>query len=54
MQQPLYIAKWVKVDGKKIKFDQEHTGLGWETESIQPAYVGAQPTTCQMKRPAKS
>jgi branched-chain amino acid transport system substrate-binding protein len=54
MEQPLYIAKWVKVDGKKVKYDQENQHLGWLTESIQPTFVGAQPTSCQMKRPAKS
>jgi len=53
MQQPLYIATWVKVDGKKVKFDQENTGYGWNTDAIQEAYVGSQPTSCQMKRPAK-
>ncbi len=54
MEQPLYIAKWVKVDGKKVKYDQENQKLGWLTISLQPTYVGAQPTSCQMKRPAKS
>ena len=52
LQQPLWIAKWVTADGKKIKFDQEHTGLGWQTESLQPSYVGSQPTSCEMKRPS--
>jgi branched-chain amino acid transport system substrate-binding protein len=50
-QQVLYIAKWVKVNGKDVKFDQENTGFGWQTESIQPTYVGALGTTCQMKKP---
>jgi len=54
MEQPLYIAKWVKVDGKKVKYDQENQHLGWLTDSIQPTFVGAQPTSCEMKRPAKS
>jgi branched-chain amino acid transport system substrate-binding protein len=52
MQQPLYIAKWVKTNGKDVKFDQENTTFGWHTESIQPTYVGAQPTSCQMKKPS--
>jgi branched-chain amino acid transport system substrate-binding protein len=51
IEQPLYIAKWVKVNGKDVKFDQENTGFGWQTESIQPTYVGALGTTCQMKKP---
>jgi branched-chain amino acid transport system substrate-binding protein len=54
MEQPLYIAKWVKIDGKKVKYDQENQKLGWLTISLQPTYVGAQPTSCQMKRPANS
>lgn len=54
MQQPLFISVWTKTDGKTVKFDQENTGYGWKTESYQPLYVGVQPTSCQMKRPAKS
>lgn len=49
--QPLYIAKWVKVNGKDIKYDQENTGYGWKTEALLPTYVATQPTSCQMKRP---
>src|SRR5580658_3822429 len=30
-QQPLWIAKWVKVNGKDVKYDQEKTGYGWQT-----------------------
>ena len=51
-QQVVYIAKWVKVDGKKVKYDQEKTGYGWETQEVIPAYVATQPTSCQMKRPS--
>jgi branched-chain amino acid transport system substrate-binding protein len=54
LQQSLVIATWSKVDGKTVKIDQENTGFGWKTESVQPAFVGVQPTSCQMKRPAKS
>jgi branched-chain amino acid transport system substrate-binding protein len=49
--QPLYIAKWVKVNGKDVKYDQENTGYGWKTEALLPTYVATQPTSCQMKRP---
>jgi branched-chain amino acid transport system substrate-binding protein len=49
--QPLYIAKWVKVDGKTVKYDQEKTGYGWKTEAFFPTYVATQPTSCQMQRP---
>jgi len=50
-QQEVFIAKWVKVDGKTVKFDQENTGYGWKTEALIPAYVATQPTSCQMRRP---
>jgi branched-chain amino acid transport system substrate-binding protein len=50
-QQSVTIAKWVKVNGKKVKYEQEKTGYGWETEEVIPAYVATQPTSCQMKRP---
>ena len=49
--QPLYIAKWVKVNGKDVKYDQEKTGYGWKTEALLDTYVATQPTSCQMKRP---
>ena len=51
LQQSIYIAKWVKVNGKDVKFDQENTGYGWKTEALLPAYVATQPTSCQMQRP---
>jgi branched-chain amino acid transport system substrate-binding protein len=50
-QQPLYIAKWVKLNGKDVKYDQENTGYGWKTEVVLDTYVAAQATSCQMKRP---
>ncbi|HJV50229.1 MAG TPA: branched-chain amino acid ABC transporter substrate-binding protein [Noviherbaspirillum sp.] len=53
LQQPLYIVTWAKADGKKVKYDQENTGYGWRTEQKIDTYVATQPTSCQMKRPAK-
>jgi branched-chain amino acid transport system substrate-binding protein len=50
-QQPLWIAKWVKLNGKDVKYDQEKTGLGWKTVALLPTYLATQPTSCQMKRP---
>jgi branched-chain amino acid transport system substrate-binding protein len=50
-QHPVTIAKWVKVNGKTVKYDQEDTGYGWETEAVIPTYVATQPTSCQMTRP---
>ena len=52
LQQPLYIATWVKVNGKDVKYDQENTGYGWRTDQKVDAFVAAQPTSCQMKRPS--
>jgi branched-chain amino acid transport system substrate-binding protein len=53
LQQNIYIATWTKTDGKGVKYDQENTGYGWKNQVTLPAYVAAQPTSCQMKRPAK-
>jgi branched-chain amino acid transport system substrate-binding protein len=54
IQQPLYIATWVKVNGKDVKFDQENTGYGWKTDQKLDTYVATQPTSCQMKRPSSN
>ena len=53
IQEPLYIATWVKTDGKKVRYDQENTGFGWRTDQKIDTYVASQPTSCQMKRPTK-
>ena len=52
-QQPLYLSTWAKVDGKTVRYDQENTGYGWRTDGKLDSYVSSQPTSCQMKRPAK-
>lgn len=52
LQQPLFISSWQKVDGDKVKFDQEGTGYGWRLEHAFSAEEVSQPTTCQMKRPS--
>jgi branched-chain amino acid transport system substrate-binding protein len=49
--QPLYIAKWTKVNGKDVKYEQEKTGYGWKTMALLPTYLATQPTSCQMVRP---
>lgn len=53
LQQPLYIASWQKVDGKQVRYDSENTGFGWRTEKVFDSFVAAQPTSCNMKRPAR-
>ena len=52
LQQPLYVATWVKTNGKDVKYDQENTGYGWRADKRIDAYVANQPSSCQMKRPA--
>jgi branched-chain amino acid transport system substrate-binding protein len=46
--EPLYLARFVK----DVKYDSEKTGLGWKTISSTEGPDLAQPTVCQMKRPA--
>ncbi|MCS6944402.1 MAG: branched-chain amino acid ABC transporter substrate-binding protein [Sutterellaceae bacterium] len=53
LQQPLFISSWQKVDGKQVRFDAENTGYGWRTERVLDAFIAAQPTSCNMKRPAR-
>jgi branched-chain amino acid transport system substrate-binding protein len=53
LQQPLYLIGWVKTNGKDVKYDQENTGFGWKTSQKFDTYVASQPTSCQMKRPAR-
>jgi branched-chain amino acid transport system substrate-binding protein len=64
--QPLYISTVHKAyhdpkakepkDPKKgtdpqVKYDQDNSGFGFKTDTRIEAYVSAQPTSCQMKRP---
>lgn len=53
LQQPLFVTSWTKVDGKKIKYDQENQGHGWKVEARFSAESLAMPTSCEMKRPAQ-
>ena len=53
LQQNVFISTWTKADGKAVKYDNENTGYGFKLQQMIPAYVAAQPTSCQMKRPAK-
>ena len=52
---PLYISTLMKAGPrggpKEVKYDVENTGLGFKTDARIEAYVAAQPTSCQMKRP---
>ncbi len=53
LQQPVFVMSWQKADGKAVRYEQERTGYGWRTEGRLDAYVAAQPTSCNMKRPAR-
>ncbi len=53
LQQPLFVATWTKVGGP-VRHDIEKSGHSWRTEMAVPTYVGVQPTSCQMQRPARS
>ncbi len=49
--QPLFIASLAKADGKKVKFDAEHTGNGFRVDHRVEGKETAMPTTCKMERP---
>lgn len=51
-QQPMYLTRFVKADGKEVKHDADRTGYGWKIVQRFDSYVSSQPTSCQMKRPA--
>ncbi len=51
--QPLWLSSWTKVGGAN-KHDIEKTGFTWATAVAYPTYVATQPTSCNMKRPARS
>jgi branched-chain amino acid transport system substrate-binding protein len=48
----LLMPYYAVVFTKGVKYDSEHTGLGWKTEAMVPAADLTLPTTCKMKRPA--
>ncbi len=52
-QQPIYITTWTKTNGKDVRYDQENTGYGWKTTQKIDSFVASQPTSCEMKRPAR-
>jgi branched-chain amino acid transport system substrate-binding protein len=49
--QPLFINSPAKVDGRVVKFESEHSGMGWKVERRIEGRNIAMPTTCQMARP---
>ncbi|MBI5257901.1 MAG: branched-chain amino acid ABC transporter substrate-binding protein [Burkholderiales bacterium] len=53
LQAPLFLGIWAKQGSKGVKHDAENTGYGFRSEVVWDAYVSSQPTSCQMKRPAR-
>ncbi len=55
MIQPLYISTLYKQASKggpaEVKYDADNSGLGFKTDARIEAYVSAQPTSCNMKKP---
>ena len=49
--QPLFISSVAKVDGKKLRFDADRTGMGWQVERRIEGKDTMMPTTCKMERP---
>lgn len=49
--QPLFINSFARADGKDVKFDWDHSGLGFKTERRIEGRDTIMPTTCKMERP---
>jgi branched-chain amino acid transport system substrate-binding protein len=53
--QPLYLSTVQKVAAKggpkDVKYDVEHTGMGFHTDAKLEAFTSAGFTSCNMKRP---
>ncbi len=46
-----FISSVAKVDGKKLRFDADRTGMGWQVERRIEGKDTMMPTTCKMERP---
>ena len=53
LQAPIFLGVWAKQGSRGVRHDAENTGYGFRSEVVWDAYVSAQPTSCQMKRPAR-
>jgi len=49
---PLFLGVWAKQGSPGVRHDAENTGYGFRSEAVWDSYISAQPTSCQMKRPA--
>jgi branched-chain amino acid transport system substrate-binding protein len=49
--QPLFIVSVARVDGREVKFDSDHSGMGWKADRRIEGRETIMPTTCKMERP---
>jgi branched-chain amino acid transport system substrate-binding protein len=49
--QPLFINSVAKVDGRAVKLESDHSGMGWKLERRIEGKDTVMPTVCRMERP---
>ena len=49
--QPINISSVEKIDGKRVKRDWDHSGMGWKVDLRVEGKDTILPTTCKMERP---
>ena len=49
--QPIFIGSVAKIDGREVKRDWDHSGMGWKVENRVEGSDTVLPTTCKMERP---
>ncbi len=57
IQNPMFVGTMTKVAAKggdkTVSYDLENTGLGFRNDARIDTFVGTQPTSCKMQRPAR-
>lgn len=48
---PLFLTSVAKMNGKDVRLDWDHSGLGWKVEHRTEGKNTILPTTCKMERP---
>jgi branched-chain amino acid transport system substrate-binding protein len=49
--QPIFVNSIAPVDGKTVRFDSDHSGMGWKADRRIEGADTMMPTTCRMERP---
>jgi branched-chain amino acid transport system substrate-binding protein len=49
--QPLFIVSVARVDGREVKLDSDHSGMGWKADRRIEGRETIMPTTCKMEPP---